>query len=785
MTQGSLTWPIHIRIGRALCLSACIALILLASLLHFTPTFSAPVSFAIKDRSGVLLGASVAEDGQWRLTSSTGELSQKYIAALIAFEDKRFYLHPGFDPLALFRALYLNIKSEGIVSGGSTITMQTVRLARKNPKRTIKEKIHEIILSCLLEIRYSKKEILSLYSSYAPFGGNFVGLEAASWRYWNRPPTDLTWAEAATLAVLPNQPSLVHPGANRDILETKRNILLNTLMQLGHLNSSELVRAKSEPLPEKYWSLPRLAPHYLERLKKQTRTNEKSPFIITTIDRNLQKNLVHTLESWSARFSDRNIFNAAGIILDTASGEILAYAGNTGEGRSNGKNQDVDIVTSLRSSGSLLKPFLYAALLDSGLMLPEQLIADIPTRIGSYRPENNLPVFLGAVPANEALSRSLNIPAVRELRLYGISPFLAILQKAGFSTFTRSADEYGLPLILGGGEITLEEVTRSYAELMNRSLEVSTDNPKKKILKKQNLQSSPFSVGAAWLTLEALLKGNRPEEEALWQSFASGRKIAWKTGTSQGNRDAWAIGTTPAYTIGIWIGNATGEGRPELKSITTAAPPLFELFSALPRTEWPYIPEVELRQITVCAYSGYVAGQDCEQTKQSLTPVTAPLTEPCPYCRSVSLSPDGLFQASAQDLKSQHGSMPLIQKRFVLPPVIEYWYIRQHIGYERLPPWLPGSSAALAETELTIAFPESGSKIYIPIELDGNLGELILEATHRDSAEIIYWDIDGEFVGETKVYHHIAVRPERGFHTITVTDTRGNRSSRRFEILSD
>ena len=779
---------------RAALAAFAVALPLFTLAVCLCPRFDKPLSFAIYDRSDKLLGAAVSVDGQWRFAAS--HVSPKIAAALITFEDRRFFLHPGVDVLSLARAVRQNVTSGRVVSGGSTLTMQTVRLSQNNPPRTIRQKIREAALALVLESCCTKKEILDLYASNAPYGGNVVGVEAASWRYFNRPPTNITWAEAATLAVLPNQPSLVHPGADRVRLLEKRNRLLRDLCARRYLGTDELALSLDEPLPEAPYPLPRLAPHYLERMRETG-----TPY--TSIDRKLQIAATAILERWSAQFDLNGIHNAAALIIDTKTGEVLAYAGNTGKDRPGQINADVDIIVSRRSSGSILKPFLFAGMLDAGLLLPDQLVMDIPTRIGSYKPENNVPSYQGVVPAGEALSRSLNIPAIRELRDYGIAPFLDLLKKTGFTTFDRTADEYGLPLILGGGEITLEETVRAYAALMNRASDVqyaerksdgkkhaetrtSATGTARTRVAKNRFPRSPVSTGAAWLTLEALVNGARPSDESLWQSFASARKIAWKTGTSYGNRDAWAVGVTPSYTVGIWVGNATGEGRPELKSISTAAPVLFDIFSILPRSDWPYCPETELEEITVCADSGYAAGPDCANTKAAYKPINARLTLSCPYCRPVSLTPDGMFQATANDLTGKWaGSLPLVKKQFVLPPAIEYWYTRHSLTYRVLPPWIPGHTGDSEKNGLSIIFPDTGAHIFIPVEIDGKPGRLIMEASHRDSAETLYWDIDGDYLGETRGYHQMPAHPAPGMHVLTVTDTRGTRATRTFEILGD
>jgi penicillin-binding protein 1C len=752
-------------IWKALASSFLLTIVLMVPL-AFIPQTGGPYSYALYDKDRTLIGASVAADGQWRF--SPGDVPDRFEKAIILFEDKRFYSHPGIDPISISRAVVSNVRAHRIVSGGSTITMQTARILEKNKPRTFIQKINEAFLALLLELRYTKKDILALYSANAPFGGNVVGLEAASWRYFNRPPETLTWAEAATLAVLPNQPSLVYPGANKEILLSKRNMLLHEMRRTNYFSEETLNLSLAEPLPQKPYALPSIAPHYMQFMKSQTKKANK---MYSTLSSPLQKNTAQILERWSLQFSRSGINNAAAIIIDTQTGNTLAYCGNTGIDGRNATTSSIDLIQSRRSSGSLLKPFLYAAMLDSGLLLPNQLVIDIPTRIGSYKPDNNIPVYRGAVPASEALSRSLNIPAVRELREYGISAFLDYLKRCGFTTFTRNGDDYGLPLILGGGEITLYEATKAYAGLMKKACGEDCD--------------FPATQGAAWLTLDALQKGTRPDDESLWESYADAKKIAWKTGTSSGYRDAWAIGATSEYTIGIWVGNAQGQGSPELRSIATSAPVLFDLYSVLPQTHWPDAPYQDLVLETVCADSGYMAGPNCEHTQKQLRPAQAPAPKMCPYCKLISLTPDGKYQATVDDMTGEYkGQMPVMKKYFVLPPITEYWYTKHALSYHKVPHRIPGHNST-DTSELEIVFPEQDALLYIPVEIDGSQGAMVMEAADRDIKATIYWDIDGTYLGSTKDLHQLTVQPSPGQHTLTITDSHGNRRVRTFTILQD
>ena len=727
-----------------------------------------PYSYALYDKNGVLLGAQVASDDQWRF--ERGPVPEKFEKAIVEFEDRRFYWHCGIDPVSIVRAAAANIKSKRIVSGGSTISMQTVRILEKNPPRNYFQKIKEAFLAIVLEIRFSKKQILEIYSANAPFGGNVVGLEAASWRYFHRPPEELSWGESVTLAVLPNQPSLVYPGANSDILLEKRNRLLLKLYEKKVIDKDEYELALLERLPDKPYALPSYAPHYLEYLKRQ---NKKDTKFYTTLDQNIQMNALRIVEQWSEMFSKKGINNAAAIIIDTQTKEVLAYCGNTGMQGRNSSSFAVDIIQSKRSSGSLLKPFLFSAMLDGGKLLPQQLVIDVPTRIGSYKPDNNIPKYCGVISAGEALTRSLNIPAIRELREYGINAFLDYLKKYGFTTLNRTSDEYGLPLILGGGEITLWEATRAYAEMMQLACGMS--------------DSKASYEGSAWLTLNTLSEGNRPDDEANWQFYADSKQIAWKTGTSNGNRDAWAVGTTKEYTVGVWVGNAEGRGTPDLKSVSTSAPLLFDLYSALPVTSFPDVPYHALDFVFVCSKSGYMATPRCNGIMEVYKPIDAPFTQPCPYCVEVSLSPDEQFQATADDLSGEKagiydGQMPVIKTMFVLPPNIEYWYKKANLGYISLPEFVPWHKG-IGGNEISIEFPEVGAKVILPIEIDGSEGEMVMEATVRSPDTILYWDLDGNYLGSTDTIHEMKARPAPGPHILTVTSSSGLIKKRSFEVL--
>lgn len=419
------------------------------------PLISKPYSTLLytTETSGreVLLGARIASDGQWRFPSGS-EVPGKFAICLTQYEDKRFWYHPGIDPFALMRAVQLNLTQSRVVSGGSTLTMQLARIARGNQSRTVGQKVIEMLWALYLECSYSKAEILRMYASNAPFGGNVVGIEAAAWRYFGREAKDLSWAEQATLAVLPNSPALIHPGRNRAELKQKRDKLLLRLYEKHILDKTEYELACMEALPEKPLPLPNEAPHLLERLAIERQENR----IHTTIDPTLQQQVQRLVNRYVADYRSNHIYNAAALVADVESGKILAYVGNvTDQNMTTGHGYQVDVITSPRSTGSVLKPFLYAAMLNDGLILPGTLIADTPLNINGFTPQNFNKTFYGAVPAHVAIERSLNVPLVRMLSQYNTGRFMSLLKRLGMTTLRFSEDHYGASLILGGAEGSL------------------------------------------------------------------------------------------------------------------------------------------------------------------------------------------------------------------------------------------------------------------------------------------------------------------------------------------
>ena len=683
-----------------------------------------PYATVVNDRNGELLGARIADDGQWRFPPCD-TVPHRYATALIQFEDRHFRWHPGVDPVALVRAVISNLRAGHVVSGGSTITMQVIRLSR-GKERTLWQKAVEAVQATRLELRYSKKHILALYASHAPFGGNVVGLEAASWRYFGRPSAELSWAESATLAVLPNAPSSIHPGKGRDQLLEKRNRLLERLHRRGYLDASTLESALTEPLPDAPYPLPALARHYVERQPHGVESQ-------TSIDINLQRQVEAATTRWSDELALSGTADLSAVILDIRSGSVLAYVGNASPLRAR-SGSEVDIAAAPRSTGSILKPFLYCAALQEGVILPRTLLQDTPVNLNGFSPQNFDLQFHGAVPAAEALARSLNVPAVHLLRAYGAPRFLDLLREAGLSTLNRSASDYGLSLILGGGEGTLLDITKAYAGMVRSYDGLDTGSPFRDRI-------------ALWYTFEALKEVNRPDEID-WKLIRSVRKAAWKTGTSYGFRDAWAVGVTPDYAVGVWCGNADGHGVAGMTGAKTAGPVLFDLLNLLPpSTDWFEEPLEGGTFLEVCTASGMLRSQECPDYESLRLPEKAAESAVCPYHK------DGVFR---------------------LPPGMEWYYKGWHPEYQVRP--------ARDAVQLEFLYPEPGAILTLPRQLDGSTPGAVFQAVHRDPNATLFWHLDEEYLGTTHLLHQMHLAPTPGRHTVTVVDGDGRSVSVGFTV---
>lgn len=738
------------------------------------PKFETPYSTVVTDESRNLLGARVADDGQWRFPA-TNCYSYKYIQCVLEYEDKYFFLHPGFNPVSFIDAAVDNIKAGRVLRGGSTITMQVVRLARDGQPRTFGEKVVEVVLAMRLELRYSKKEIFDLYAAHAPFGGNVVGIDAAAWRYFNTTPDRLTWGEAATLAVLPNSPALVNPSKGRSELKKKRDLLLSKLCESkayvpkryknSAFGNDDLELALLEDIPPKPYDMPTLAFHYVSEMEK----NHKGENIVSSIDYEIQKKVNGIVKKHYGTNAANGIENIGVYIVDFQEQKTVAYVGNHLGAKDAAM---VDMVRAQRSTGSILKPFLYAVSLDEGLLLPTMLLPDIPINLSGYTPQNYTGDFSGAVPADVALQKSLNTPFVQLLKQYSVPKFHHLLQELGLSGIVFNPDHYGFSLILGGAESSLYDIVNTYGAMAaklydNESFDSINDRIR-----------IPFSREAISLTFDAMRGLNRPDGQSGWRYFASSRKVAWKTGTSFGFKDAWAVGITGRYAVGVWCGNADGEGRPGLTGIGVAAPVLFDVIDCLDNSPNPD-PDLDWMEVEVCAESGMPKSQYCTKTKTVRMPKTEIMTGVCPYHKKVFLDKTHQYRVFADCYDIDNENFEIF---FSLPPVMEWFYRKKDPLYRSLPPLMPGCNAGKQEPVMSFIYPEESARLIIPHDIKGERQSIIFEIAHRNPKKRVYWTLNEKSLGVTSDIHQMPIDARSGSYVLRCVDEDGNEVSRSITI---
>ncbi|MFA8298837.1 MAG: penicillin-binding protein 1C [Hyphomicrobiales bacterium] len=719
-------------------------------LLYLNHDFNTSYSITIYDQKKQLIGARVAKDGQWRFTD-TKSIPSHFEKSILSFEDANFYLHPGIDPKGIVRAIYLNLKNGKIVSGGSTITMQLARILRGYKRRNIYEKYMEACLAIALELKYTKEEILLKYMNTAPFGGNVVGIDAAAWRYFGHSISNLTLSESACLAVLPNAPSLIHPGKNKEKLKNKRNKLLKKLLKEKKISNSEYKLALLEKIPEKPKQLPNDFFHYFNYISKSHTHN--SDKIITTLDSQIQKKGNDILSKHLKRHSANFIFNGCVLIIDNTTGAIKAYVGNNPNLINSANSPMVDMIQANRSTGSVIKPILFAQALSEGIITTSSLLEDIPIYLKKFTPKNFNEHFDGLVSAKEALKRSLNIPFVKLLQEYGVEKFHNNLTELDMQIATRfEPDHYGLSLILGGAETSPWEIGNTYFKL-SQFLKQSTSNDVLEnndiysvkplnIRKKRSLNLSPAAIFQTFNVL-----AEKKHLEAQGQTYHLNQKVAWKTGTSFGFRDGWCVGVSNDYIVVVWVGNADGEGRPNLTGSLTAAPVLFDIMNVLHKKSpsWFKKPFEYLYPITICKETGYRPSRFCDIDSIKLC-TNKPKVKTCPYHKKIN-----------------------DKAIFVTSPIISYYYNQTNV------------LSSITNKRFQIIAPRNNQSIFLPKNLANKQNSFIAKAVCKD--QILFWQLNGVFIGTTKLKHEINIGLRKGKNHLSVTDEYGNTESVIFTVI--
>ncbi len=772
------------RISLAICLG-WLGAVVWASFFSYEFSYS-PI---VKDKNLNVLSVRVAQDEQWRFKLQN-DLPDRYIKALCTYEDRNYYRHIGIDPVGLIRAVYLNLKNHKVVSGGSTLTMQLARLMLKSNSRNFLNKIKEMYLSVGLEFCYSKNQLLRHYGEMAPFGSNIIGIEAAMFKYYNKYTKDISWAEAAMLAVLPNQPSWIHVAKNRSRLLTKRNELLKTLMLKRIINEEEYELALLEPLPDKPDKVNRRAPHLLDYLVRQY--PHESVFH-TTINGELQTKVSEICNRYHQFYKQNNINNIAVLVVDNNNQNIISYVGNLLSDSLVSENGEVDMIFAKRSSGSILKPLLMASALENGLITQRSLLPDIPTVINGFRPENFSRQYSGACTAQELIRYSLNIPSVLLLKNYGIPRFYDDLRKMGIKTLFRQPMDYGLSLILGGAEVTMWDIATVYSHLafdlshyhhFNQKY-LQSDSFHLRILQSDSLKSkdltkssSIYSAGTISIMFDAMR--NPMAAYSTQENSRQRPHVAWKTGTSFGYKDAWCIGVTPDYTICVWVGNSSGLSRPGLIGLETAAPVLQDILNELTQSNQWIIPYDNFVEIPICSASGYIAGPSCEKIDTIYCSKNSINVKSCPHHKIIFVDQKEQYQVNAEcELNAKE------KKYFVLPPLIAHFYQHTHSGYIKEPSFRPDCAdvQVLQSGQLDFIYPNEFTTVLIPVDLDNKKNICIFKAVHKEKNAYISWFLDDQFIEQTHGNHEVKCLPQPGSHVLSIIDELGNSKMVKFKVV--
>lgn len=732
-------------------------------------------STMVLDNDDRILRVFLNDQQQWCLPPLHDDvIPSKLETTVLAYEDRSFFYHPGINPWAILRAFYLNVKFGKVVSGGSTITMQVVRLASQN-SRTIPHKLLEIFQSLKLEIKFSKKQILKMYLDHAPYGKNIVGIRAAALKYFGRESENLTWSEAVTLAVLPNAPGLISPGRQQQKLISKRNRLLEILLQRDIIDEATCNLSKLEPVPDVVYPLPMLAPH----LSRQAAQEANSSIIRTTLNKQIQRDTEIILAQHSEYLQSIGINNICALICKTETGEISAYCGSQDFWDSE-RNGQVDGVQAARSSGSILKPFLYALCMDDGILLPETRLNDVPTFFGAFSPENAGKNYDGLVTTHEALVRSLNVPAVRLLYTYGLVEFYESLKTAGISTLFRRSDEYGLTLIIGGAEANLFDLTGLYRGLGNGGRFGKLHWNKSEKFKNE---TQIISSGTCYLTLDIMQDVSRPGAEYYWHQYENQLPLAWKTGTSFGHRDAWAIGISPEWTIGVWVGNFTGEGNPALSGAARAGPILFDIFHSLPKDiakNWFAAP-LELTIVSICKDSGFLATGNCPDKIETWAPENMKPLKFCPYHKKRFLNDAETYTVCSHCWEEGN----YLEKSVLeYPPVVAKYLRKRGQIVPRLIPHNPRCDRVQQDKTIEIIYPTRESVIYIPKDMGGIKQKVTIKIANRNRRSRIFWYLDSVYLGTTENEEEMSLDIVKGRHKLYITDELGNDAEVSFKVIS-
>jgi penicillin-binding protein 1C len=776
-----------------------LALALLALAVALPPPDATLVpSTIIEYRDGRPAYVFLSPDDKWRLPVELARVDPRFVEALVALEDQRFYQHAGVDSIAIARAALTNTLAGRRVSGGSTLTMQLARLLEPRP-RTMRSKVIDMFRAVQLDLRLTKREILEQYLMRTPYGRNVEGVEAAAWSYFGHGAQHLAPLEIATLLAVPQGPSRFAPRReNQARLRARRDAILRKLIAAGVLEAADargaLEEAAAVAPPVGLRPMPREAPHAAHVLRARAR--EGAPRgaregaalrIRSTLDAGAQALVERTVALRAAELRAKGIHSGAVVVVDHATREVVALAGSLGfADRKHGG--EIAMFARPRSPGSTLKPLLYALAIDRGLALPGYLVADVPMQFGTYRPKNFDGDFAGLVTLRDSLARSLNLPFVELLAQYGVERFLSDLGRMGVAPERLTPPGgrgFGLSLIAGGMELTPLEVASLYATLAGDGvfapLRLALGDPAQDLHRAAGERVAVFGPGAAWLTRRTLSQRDRPDFPRRRQLSAVPAEIHWKTGTSFGLRDAWAVGSGPRFTAAVWTGNVDNSSSAELIGADAAGPLLFDVLEGLADRTRPPTPRprpAELVEVEVCAFSGYIASEACPQRGKALAPVHAVPTAEDPY-----------LQVYDVDVATGRAVLPACRapgrtyerRAFtVLPSAVSAWLEARHRAVPEPPVFAAGCAPETLTAPPTLLTPAEGQVITLIPGMSAEQQRVPLTASARTAR--VAWFVDGEHLGTAAAGERLHWTPTPGRHQIVVADDAGRRARRTVEV---
>jgi penicillin-binding protein 1C len=712
-----------------------------------------------------VLYAFLSSDDKWRMKTELHEIIPELKETIIRKEDQYFYYHPGIDFFAIGRAAFNNVLKQRKTSGASTITMQVARLLEPK-RRSFGNKIVETFRAFQLELYFSKDEILQMYLNLVPYGGNIEGVKSASLLYFDRLPAQLSLAQVVTLAIIPNRPTSLALGKNNDYIMQERNRWLNNFKEENIFSKGEINSALIEPLNVKRLKSPSIAPHFCYRMKKMYPDQE---IIHTVLNKNIFNKTERITYNYVQRLKKYNMHNAAILVLNNETKSIEAYLGSPDfTDREHGGQ--VDGVMAIRSPGSTLKPLIYAAAFDEGLITPKSIMTDVPTNFGEYMPENFDKKFIGKVSVSQALAFSLNIPAVKILEQIGIPAFTAKLKKAGFRQIEKDEPYLGLSVILGGCGVRLEELTKLFSCFSNHGKMISF-----KYLKQEQASDTIriVSPAAAFMITDILTQIQRPDLPNHYESSYHVPKVAWKTGTSYGRRDAWAIGYNKKYTIGVWIGNFSGEGVPELTGADIATPLLFQLFNSLDynsSNNWFIMPK-DLNFRYVCPETGKLPETFCQNFVMDYYIPDISSVEKCDHLKNISITADGHYSYCTNCLP-ENG----FKKKFypnIAPELIDF-YRSENMSYEAIPEHNPSCTRIFSGLAPKIISPINGKEYIMDKE---EPAEIMLRCNPENEVRKVHWYINDQFYKTAGATEKVFFKPVEGKNRISCSDDKGRNSN--------